>query len=80
MFLNTRISHFQALKVDMVLETMWPDVANKCFAIFWERDEVKKAALKDGLSKVSKGLTIDGKVGQGSGRHSRAIRANFAMV
>jgi len=44
-------NEIEALKVDMVLETMWPDVANKCFAIFWERDEVKKAALKDGLSK-----------------------------
>ena len=52
---------YKALKVDMVLETMWPDVANKCFGIFWERDEVKKAAMKDGLSKVRKCKARQGK-------------------
>lgn len=42
----------QAFKVDMVLETMWPDIASKCFGIFWEQDEVKKAAMKDKLGKA----------------------------
>jgi len=41
----------EALKVDMVLETMWPDVAAKCFGIFWEKDEEKKTTMKEGLGK-----------------------------
>jgi len=37
----------QAAKVDMVVQTMWDDVAMKCTKIYFESDAVKKAELKD---------------------------------
>jgi len=37
----------QAFKVDMVVETMWPDVAGKITKFFYEKDEEKKAAIKE---------------------------------
>ena len=43
--------------MDMILETMWPDIASKCFEIILEQDEVKRAALKESLGKVSKILS-----------------------
>ena len=42
----------QALKVDMIVETMWPDVAMKCIPIFWEKDEEKKASMNKKLAQV----------------------------
>jgi len=36
----------QEFKVDMVVETMWPDVAGKVTKIFYEKEEDKKAVLK----------------------------------
>jgi len=37
----------QALKVDMLVDTMWLDVAMKCILMFFEKDEEKKAVIKE---------------------------------
>jgi len=37
----------QAFKVDMVVETMWPDVAGKFTKFFFEKDEEKKAKMQE---------------------------------
>merc|ERR1712212_1081393 len=39
-------SDLEAFKVDMVVETMWPDVAWKCVGMFWESDEGRKETLR----------------------------------
>lgn len=44
-------NELEALKVDMVVETMWPDVAYKCIGIFFEADEHRKEALKEKLAE-----------------------------
>lgn len=48
----------EALKVDMIVETMWPDVAMKCIPIFWEKDEEKKASMNKKLAQ-SLPLTLE---------------------
>jgi len=42
----------QAFKVDMVVETMWPDVATKVWKIFYEKDEDKKTEIKEQATKT----------------------------
>merc|ERR1739838_632470 len=43
----------EALKVDMVVETMWPDVAYKCISgIYFESDEGRKDAQKLKLAET----------------------------
>jgi len=46
----------QAFKVDMVVETMWPDVAMKCIAFFFEKDEDRKAKMKEEVGQKLPGL------------------------
>ena len=38
----------------MVVETMWPDVAGKCTKLFYEKDEEKKAQMKEQAAQVRK--------------------------
>ena len=42
----------QAFKVDMLVETVWPDVAMKCGMMMYETDEVKKESMKEKLAEV----------------------------
>jgi len=44
----------QALKVDMLVDTMWLDVAMKCIFMHFEKDEEKKTAMK---SKATQDIT-----------------------
>lgn len=41
----------QAFKVDMLVETVWPDVALKCGMMMYETDEVKKESMKEKLAE-----------------------------
>ena len=43
---------FQALKVDMLVDTMWLDVAMKCIFMHFEKDEEKKTAMKSKATQV----------------------------
>jgi len=42
----------QEFKVDMIVQTMWPDVASKISKIFFEKDEEKKAKMNEEAAKA----------------------------
>ena len=50
--MNDPIS-FQALKVDMLVDTMWLDVAMKCIFMHFEKDVEKKTAMKSKATQVT---------------------------